>query len=177
LSARETEEIVSNQLKEKVKKNFKLLSFGEEAEEDEAEIETVNEAYKGQSKSSHDLTNDPKLSSVPAVKVNEGFSSSSTSDGVVLDNVRKKFENANADKNLSVKVTKTANEMFDKVENDESLNKRKDIQRQIKELKRELSRKKDKELNTSTEEVVEKEPEKEENSVLFQYHKQLEKIR
>jgi len=67
--------------------------------------------------------------------------------------------------------------MFDKVENDESLNKRKDIQRQIKELKRELSRKKKiKNLILQQRRLLKKSQKKEENSVLFQYHKQLEKF-
>ncbi|KAL5016749.1 hypothetical protein ScPMuIL_006338 [Solemya velum] len=52
----------------KATKNFKLLSFGEEAEEDEEEVDKANKDMKGKSKSSHDLTNDPKLSSQPAVE-------------------------------------------------------------------------------------------------------------
>uniref|UniRef100_A0A3Q3W4C5 Spliceosome-associated protein CWC27 homolog n=1 Tax=Mola mola TaxID=94237 RepID=A0A3Q3W4C5_MOLML len=45
--------------------NYSLLSFGEEAEEDE---EMVNQVSQGKSKSSHDLLkDDPRLSSVPAV--------------------------------------------------------------------------------------------------------------
>ena len=44
-------------------------------------------AYKGQSKSSHDLANDPKLSSIPAVDIDKGNANTE-----VLDNIRKKFE-------------------------------------------------------------------------------------
>lgn len=47
-------------------KNFKLLSFGEEAEEEEEEL-MISKGPKGRSKSSHDLTDDVTLSSVPAV--------------------------------------------------------------------------------------------------------------
>ncbi|NXX13987.1 CWC27 protein, partial [Podargus strigoides] len=57
--------------KSKVKgtKNFNLLSFGEEAEEEEEEVNRVSQSMKGKSKSSHDLLkDDPHLSSVPAVK-------------------------------------------------------------------------------------------------------------
>ncbi|NWU68236.1 CWC27 protein, partial [Pterocles burchelli] len=57
--------------KSKVKgtKNFNLLSFGEEAEEEEEEVNRVSQSMKGRSKSSHDLLkDDPRLSSVPAVK-------------------------------------------------------------------------------------------------------------
>ncbi|XP_074022998.1 spliceosome-associated protein CWC27 homolog isoform X2 [Numenius arquata] len=61
--------------KSKVKgtKNFNLLSFGEEAEEEEEEVNRVSQSMKGKSKSSHDLLkDDPHLSSVPAVKSEEG---------------------------------------------------------------------------------------------------------
>uniref|UniRef100_A0A6Q2YE81 Spliceosome-associated protein CWC27 homolog n=1 Tax=Esox lucius TaxID=8010 RepID=A0A6Q2YE81_ESOLU len=52
----------------KATKNFSLLSFGEEAEEDEETVNRVSQTLKGKSKSSHDLLkNDPQLSSIPAV--------------------------------------------------------------------------------------------------------------
>uniref|UniRef100_A0A3B3CEQ4 Spliceosome-associated protein CWC27 homolog n=1 Tax=Oryzias melastigma TaxID=30732 RepID=A0A3B3CEQ4_ORYME len=51
----------------KATKNFSLLSFGEEAEEDEEMVNQVSQTLKGKSKSSHDLLkDDPQLSSVPA---------------------------------------------------------------------------------------------------------------
>ena len=49
-------------------RNFKLLSFGEEAEEDEEESSEANRRYSGRSKSTHDILNDPHLSAVPAVE-------------------------------------------------------------------------------------------------------------
>lgn len=52
-------------------RNFKLLSFGEEAEEDEEESTEVNKKYSGRSKSTHDILNDPQLSAVPAVETAE----------------------------------------------------------------------------------------------------------
>uniref|UniRef100_A0A4W4FG64 Spliceosome-associated protein CWC27 homolog n=1 Tax=Electrophorus electricus TaxID=8005 RepID=A0A4W4FG64_ELEEL len=53
----------------KATKNFSLLSFGEEAEEEEEMVNQVSQTMKGKSKSSHDLLkDDPKLSSVPAVE-------------------------------------------------------------------------------------------------------------
>ncbi|XP_065306230.1 spliceosome-associated protein CWC27 homolog isoform X2 [Dermacentor albipictus] len=49
-------------------RNYKLLSFGDEAEEEEEELmAVVSKDNKGRSKSSHDLTDDASLSSVPAV--------------------------------------------------------------------------------------------------------------
>nr|KAF6366064.1 CWC27 spliceosome associated cyclophilin [Pipistrellus kuhlii] len=56
-------------LKPKGTKNFNLLSFGEEAEEEEVEVNRVSQSMKGKSKSSHDLLkDDPHLSSVPVVE-------------------------------------------------------------------------------------------------------------
>ncbi|XP_041667482.1 spliceosome-associated protein CWC27 homolog [Cheilinus undulatus] len=53
----------------KATKNFSLLSFGEEAEEEEEVATQVSQTFKGKSKSSHDLLkDDPRLSSVPAVE-------------------------------------------------------------------------------------------------------------
>jgi peptidyl-prolyl cis-trans isomerase SDCCAG10 len=52
-------------------RNFKLLSFGEEAEEDEEESCEANRKYSGRSKSTHDILNDPHLSAVPAVEMAE----------------------------------------------------------------------------------------------------------
>ncbi|KAK3611962.1 hypothetical protein CHS0354_011620 [Potamilus streckersoni] len=58
--------------KSRATKNFKLLSFGEEAQEDEEETNIVTKDMRGKSKSSHDLANDPRLSSVPALEVDHG---------------------------------------------------------------------------------------------------------
>lgn len=56
----------------KAKKNFTLLSFGDEAEEEEEEISRVSTEYRGKSKSSHDLLkNDTKLSAIPAIDESE----------------------------------------------------------------------------------------------------------
>jgi len=52
-------------------RNFKLLSFGEEAEEDEEELIDVVKEYSGRPKSTHDVLKDPQLSSEPAVIDNE----------------------------------------------------------------------------------------------------------
>ncbi|XP_071500578.1 spliceosome-associated protein CWC27 homolog [Diadema antillarum] len=58
--------------KSKATKNFSLLSFGEEAEENEEEISVASQAMKNKSKSMHDLVDDPRLSSVPAVEQEQG---------------------------------------------------------------------------------------------------------
>lgn len=43
-------------------RNYKLLSFGDEAEEQEEEVDLVSKDSKGKGKSSHDLIDDPTLS-------------------------------------------------------------------------------------------------------------------
>ena len=56
----------------KATKNFSLLSFGDEAEEEEEEVINASKEFRGKSKSSHDLLkDDPKLSAVPAVDTND----------------------------------------------------------------------------------------------------------
>lgn len=48
-------------------KNFGLLSFGEEAEEDEVETNTFVQTLSGKAKSTHDVLDDPKLSKETAL--------------------------------------------------------------------------------------------------------------
>ncbi|KAM6903074.1 spliceosome-associated protein CWC27 homolog [Xenentodon cancila] len=67
-SKKEKEKEEGKKSQSKATKNFSLLSFGEEAEEDEEMVAQVSQTLKGKSKSSHDLLkDDPRLSSVPAV--------------------------------------------------------------------------------------------------------------
>lgn len=69
-------------------KNFNLLSFGAEAEEDEEESVILNKQYSGKGKSAHDRLADPKLSAQtvepggpPSKKKKEDRSSDWESDG------------------------------------------------------------------------------------------------
>ena len=52
-------------------RDFKLLSFGEEAEEDEEESVVLSKNLTTKSKSAHDILSDPKLSSQSVVESNE----------------------------------------------------------------------------------------------------------
>lgn len=80
-------------LKPKGTKNFNLLSFGEEAEEEEEEVNRVSQSMKGKSKSSHDLLkDDPHLSSVPVVE-------SEKDDAADLDD-DEEFESGEHDENI-----------------------------------------------------------------------------
>ncbi|OAD47057.1 Peptidyl-prolyl cis-trans isomerase CWC27 like protein, partial [Eufriesea mexicana] len=58
----------SSETKKVAVKDFNLLSFGEEAEEDEEESVKLNKEISGKSKSAHDHLTDPKLSSQQAVE-------------------------------------------------------------------------------------------------------------
>ncbi|XP_037092944.1 spliceosome-associated protein CWC27 homolog [Pollicipes pollicipes] len=75
-------------------KNFKLLSFGDEAEEDEDETIEATKKFSGKSKSSHDLTDDPKLSSAPAVPDAQQTAKrpADEQDSVTLEELRKKLK-------------------------------------------------------------------------------------
>uniref|UniRef100_A0A665WZQ9 Spliceosome-associated protein CWC27 homolog n=1 Tax=Echeneis naucrates TaxID=173247 RepID=A0A665WZQ9_ECHNA len=67
-SKKEKDKEEAKKSQSKATKNFSLLSFGEEAEEEEEMVNQVSQTFKGKSKSSHDLLkDDPRLSSVPAV--------------------------------------------------------------------------------------------------------------
>lgn len=65
-------------------RNFKLLSFGEEAEEDEEESSVLNKQFSGKGKSAHDCLSDPKLSAQsvvePAEPSNKKFKEDRNSD-------------------------------------------------------------------------------------------------
>nr|VZI28264.1 unnamed protein product [Spirometra erinaceieuropaei] len=64
----------------KATKNFSLLSFGDEAEEEAEVVSEVAEKFRGKGKSAHDLVNDPRLSSEPvAVSLDDPAASLSAS--------------------------------------------------------------------------------------------------
>lgn len=79
-------------------KNFKLLSFGEEAEEDEEISTRESEKLSSKGKSSHDVLNDPKLSSesvtVTEKRKNEENEEEENAEKQ-LDNIRKKLKGSN----------------------------------------------------------------------------------
>lgn len=168
----------NNKSQMKATKNFSLLSFGEEAEEDEEESVVASKDLKGKSKSSHDLIDDPKLSSVPAIDVQSESSkkkkkskvtqksdddddedddesqSSDDSDkeskSKVRDSVRMKLSEKSAG-------TDTKKEK----EPSQPLSRSEELRREVKELQRELKRKKEQktEENAKKLKVTESKPE------------------
>lgn len=57
--------IININIKQSIFRNFGLLSFGEEAEDDEQETTIFVKQNAGKAKSLHDATDDPKLSKEP----------------------------------------------------------------------------------------------------------------
>jgi peptidyl-prolyl cis-trans isomerase SDCCAG10 len=131
--------------KSRATKDFKLLSFGDEAEEEEEEIDlVVRQELKGKSKSLHDLlTNDSKLSSKSAADL---YPQSKEVESILTDkskpanafNETRKEAIASTEKSRSFVVSDAdessdSNDMY----HDEK-KKMKAAQKQLKELKREL---------------------------------------
>ncbi|XP_058025594.1 spliceosome-associated protein CWC27 homolog isoform X1 [Ahaetulla prasina] len=165
--------------KSKGTKNFSLLSFGEEAEEEEVEVNRVSQSMKGKSKSSHDLLkDDPHLSSVPAIDSEKGNESDNSDkeeeegycaedDGLDNEekNQMKKRVMQKLKKNTDVPVKKiTEGEQKQKSSRSEELRK------EVRQLKRELIKAKQMKENPSK--VKEDQSEEEEaapNSIVAEY--------
>uniref|UniRef100_A0A3B4AWQ6 Spliceosome-associated protein CWC27 homolog n=1 Tax=Periophthalmus magnuspinnatus TaxID=409849 RepID=A0A3B4AWQ6_9GOBI len=110
----------------KATKNFSLLSFGEEAEEEEEAANQVTQSFKGKSKSSHDLLkDDPKLSSVPAV--HRYVSSLTPEEEDRLKEIANKLK----------KETNTA-KTTDKEEQGEKSSRRDELRKEVRQLKKEI---------------------------------------
>ncbi|XP_063681547.1 spliceosome-associated protein CWC27 homolog [Bolinopsis microptera] len=80
----------------KATKNFKLLSFGEEAEEDEEEVQQVSNKL-GKISSAHDKSNDPSLSKEVAVsetQLKEDRDKIKTQAEVIREKLKKEIEDA-----------------------------------------------------------------------------------
>jgi len=134
-------------------KNFKLLSFGEEAEEDEEELIDAVRVFSGRPKSTHDVLKDPQLSSEPAV-INNGLkddvtiSSTDQTSKINVDDVRSKLSSNNKNKKVEHKsVDQTNDDGFDEYElgkdiKEEKKKKTDEIRKEIQEIKSQLSKKK-----------------------------------
>ncbi|XP_036451184.1 spliceosome-associated protein CWC27 homolog [Colossoma macropomum] len=143
----------------KATKNFSLLSFGEEAEEEEEMVNQVSQTLKGKSKSSHDLLkDDPKLSSVPVVDssasqgaegdVSEGEEQDDDDDDLAKEEMRERISK-------KLKKEKMEEEMSDVSEMREKKSSRSDeLRKEARQLKKELlAIKQRKEESMKTEEV------------------------
>lgn len=144
---KDKEEVKKSQ--SKATKNFNLLSFGEEAEEDEEMVTQVSQTLKGKSKSSHDLLkDDPRLSSVPAVdkgqkKVKPGNASNSGSEAdddgdEELDSEEKeKMRERISQKLKKEKGAEKAHEP-DEEEREKKTSRSDELKKEVRQLKKEL---------------------------------------
>lgn len=124
-------------------KNFSLLSFGEEAEEDEAEVDAVVKSRRGQSKSSHDLTDDPRLSSVPVVDPQEKRKGDSeeeeeeerAKDPAMVERIRKRLRKEEPEESPEPEEQRN---YFEDKRNKASTEKIGEIRKEIRQLIREM---------------------------------------
>ncbi|KAF0724164.1 spliceosome-associated protein CWC27 [Aphis craccivora] len=134
-------------------KNFKLLSFGEEAEEDEEELIDAVKEYSGRPKSTHDVLKDPQLSSEPAVIDNEltddiTIPSNDHTSKISIDDVRSKLSSNSKNKKCVPKSVEQSNEEdsddyeLGKDLREEKKRKAEEIRKEINQIKTQLSKKK-----------------------------------
>jgi len=162
----------------KAVKNFKLLSFGDEAFEDEQDFSEFDCSAPKKSKSSHDLLEDPTLSSKTLEEVKEEENKEdeikeSDSMEVKVSKIRDKLTNKDKPENETKNVWKINK---DNIEDEADSVKR--LQQESKKIAREilLAKRKENQKEESKEEnkVVEvvEEPKEADNSIYGQYKAQ-----
>jgi len=180
--------------KMKATKDFKLLSFGEEAED--AEEGLVGSNKKG--KSAHDMGHDPNLLSIAdrealGVKDDEDSDEEEERKREELNSVKDRLLKRKAEKEMKdirtkLKKTDVVEEFLKEEENDAELEyecpiqkekqKRKDeIQKEIKALAKELKPKKQKEKKPEEEEQEKISEEEKNNDMLHSFHKEQKKYK
>lgn len=177
-------------------KNFGLLSFGEEAEEDEGEAQE----YRGKPKSTHDLLEDPKLSKKTAAELAEEEKlEKSEKSAAEIDERSKQTAEAvsNIRDKLSSKRTKSPDgdskkmktedkdesaeeeEYYIGKDRDDARKKEKErIQNEIKQLRREMKSSKDEKVKEQVEQEPAQDDKKEvDNEMYKQYVEEQEKYK
>jgi len=192
--------------KMKATKDFKLLSFGEEAEDDEESIDVASKSSKGKGKSAHDLAGDSNLlastdKSQLGVEENSDSSDDDEDDEkrkeAELNSIKDKFLKRKAEKEMmtirtKLKKTDVVEEFIQKEQEDnkddyegeyecplkkERNKKKEEIQKELKALTKELKPKKKKDNSTETV-VEEKLTEKERgNDMLLEFHREQKKYK
>ncbi|XP_063151674.1 spliceosome-associated protein CWC27 homolog isoform X2 [Candoia aspera] len=166
--------------KSKGTKNFSLLSFGEEAEEEEVEVNRLSQSMKGKSKSSHDLLkDDPHLSSIPAIeseKANESDNSDEEEEDGYCgeDDGLDSEEKYQMKKRIMQKLKKNTDVPVKKVTEEEQTQKKssrsEELRKEVRQLKRELIKaKQKKEENPSKVKENQFEEEAAPNSIVAEY--------
>ncbi|XP_030765716.1 spliceosome-associated protein CWC27 homolog [Sitophilus oryzae] len=182
------------QVKEKKKKekkvgvkDFKLLSFGEEAEEDEEISARENEKLSSKGKSSHDILNDPKLSS-QTEEIPKDLENAESEDDTErqLESIRKKLKTGHK-KSSKLVETKTKRTVIvddgDQELEDYYLNKDRDIERQkkVEELKKEIKNVKkeyhENKLKKEDQKAKESKDSKEKDETFQEYNDEVDKYK
>ncbi|CAH1774256.1 unnamed protein product [Owenia fusiformis] len=143
----------------KATKNFNLLSFGEEAEEDEVEVNVATKhlGQKKGGKSSHELTDDPKLSAQPAMELVE----------LDIDRDQKRKANSDSDEEskaemkemIKKKLKKDKEEMKKEEPERKTHTRSEELREEVRQLQKELSKAKKKKLKSQDESPTKKEEE------------------
>ncbi|XP_018579976.1 peptidyl-prolyl cis-trans isomerase CWC27 homolog [Anoplophora glabripennis] len=144
-------------------KNFKLLSFGEEAEEDEEESTRENEKYIKKGKSTHDVLDDPKLSSQTEIPSSDKEDEETENPEEQLENIRKKLKTTHKKHNVSSVPVSSKDDDEDLeyyLHKDRDLERKKkmeEIKQEIQSLKKDYHKNKLKKEEIKTQEVKEEE--------------------
>eukprot|EP00092_Neocalanus_flemingeri_P071844 GFUD01088325.1.p1 GENE.GFUD01088325.1~~GFUD01088325.1.p1 ORF type:complete len:500 (+),score=173.43 GFUD01088325.1:39-1538(+) len=187
--------------KMKATKDFKLLSFGEEAEDDEESIDVASKSSKGKGKSAHDLAADPNL--LKGIDEEDSDSSEEESEddeekkAAELNSIKDKFLKRKAEKEMmtirtKLKKTDVVEEFLQKEQMDnkddfegeyecplkkERMKRKEEVQKELKALTKEFQFKKKKDI-VEDEPVEERMTEKERNNdMLLEYHKEQKKYK
>uniref|UniRef100_A0A1A8GKA1 Spliceosome-associated protein CWC27 homolog n=1 Tax=Nothobranchius korthausae TaxID=1143690 RepID=A0A1A8GKA1_9TELE len=183
----------------KATKNFSLLSFGEEAEEEEEMVTQVSQTFKGKSKSSHDLLkDDPRLSSVPAVdkdKKKGASGNDSDSDNEAYDDdeddacadeehdpeKKKKIKELVSQKLKKEKGAESSAETREEEERGKKTSRSDELRKEVRQLKKELQaikQRKDESSKPAADEVKEeKKPSSEAVAEYLEERKKYEDLR
>uniref|UniRef100_A0A6M2DCY2 Spliceosome-associated protein CWC27 homolog n=1 Tax=Xenopsylla cheopis TaxID=163159 RepID=A0A6M2DCY2_XENCH len=174
-------------VKEKKKgvKNFKLLSFGEEAEEDEVESTSANQKYVTKGKSSHDmLKDDPTLDCAPAVVQEQADKSTKHEDSLSDDQsemqdeenklttefVRNKLK-AKTDKTKKLPITTY---YLGKDKQDERKRKAEEIRKEYRALKKGIADERKSRMVADTQKIKEDEEKSKKRKVIDSFHEEQE---
>ena len=191
--------------KMKATKDFKLLSFGEEAEDDEESLSVAGSKTGGRGKSAHDLAADPNLLASAGGEYSEEENASEEEaerKKQELSSVKDKLMKRKAEKEMmdirtKLKKTDVVAEFLkeekqsnkDKSDDDldfeyecpiekEKQRRKEEVQKEFKALAKELKPKKTKEKKEEQENVSERITEEErQNDLLLSYHKEQKKYK
>ncbi|XP_026479974.1 spliceosome-associated protein CWC27 homolog [Ctenocephalides felis] len=190
----EFKEPVKVKEKKKGVKNFKLLSFGEEAEEDEFESTSANQKYSTKGKSSHDmLKNDPTLDSTPAVDISEKSSKTSkqrNDEKEYLSDDQSDEEDRNEEDENKLTTEFVRNKLKSKTDNkkklpttsyylgkdkqDERKRKAEEIRKEYRDLKKGISDEKKARLEADKKKDKEEEEKSKKKKVVDSFHEEQE---